>query len=1285
MTRRRLYLSILPALVILLAAGGFYTLLHTEPGARWIWQRVAGLVPGQLQAAAVSGDLRSGLRLQQVSYGDESLSLQVDRVMLRLDFDLLPLSVAVHDLEFGVLEIHSEDAGEGEVVAPEEALAALELPIPVEFVGVRGERIAWRAADDSGIDVGPFAFSASWHERLEVTDIDLSLATPEMSWRGGVELALQEPFTVALEARGDVAPAAGIGLQEPLELEVRIGGDLGALRLDARSNQPQVTLGGTLSDLFTTPTWDLQVSAGRLPWPLDAAEPLLVIDRLEASSYGRIDDYGLELDARLGAIALAGVGEAHGRLLGKGDGQGLRIDLLEVSSEALVLDGAGRVEWSDGLAAEGTLDIERLDPTPWFEGWGRAAPFEGRVEAAWRDNRVEFTASDIGAPGTVANLAASGAFDAGSDTIEAEVEWQDAAWPPGADAPDVESRVGRAHLAGRLEAWSLDADLELAAADLPTGRLRLQGTGDRDGAALEIPRGEVLGGTLAGTLEARWAPVLSWSARARITDLSTAPLAPAWPGRISGEVALRGRLEPQELDVEIRKLVGILRDRPLNASGDVRVRDSRITARDLGLRYGTSEVWLDGDLRAQEGLALRAQIESLADFVDGAAGSLAGEGMISLDPATPSVRLNLQGRGLSWGDYSADTLGVVTDPGADADLRVVVEGIGAGETRIDTLTLSTGSERPLDRVDAELIVADTRLALGLSGSVVDWAAPLADGWTGSLSRLRLEGETKGWIELLEPAALSVKGDAVSFEQACFQGHRNGRLCVGGHWRGAAERRLEATLENVSPDLALSLADSDLTFTQLLSGTLAWEQSGAAKPEATVDLRISAGEVQIDGEDEPVFSTGQGKFGFEMAGGRLFAGNLDIPLPGAGGIDTDFSAPDLSDGLASPVGGRLQLSLRDIEPVLHLLPGIEGSSGPVTADMRFSGTLADPRLAGQASLVRGRISHFASGLLLDNLQLSGEVNEFDQTELIGTFRAGEGQGTIRVVVNLDDILEPAVLFELDGENLTLVNVPDLNLKADPDLRLVWRESTLNVAGRVRVPEARLSPRYLPTAAAVESPDAVIVAGEDPHARPDQADAREWAIRGELELELGADVRVELERAQARLSGTAVFGWDGQPMPVATGGFGLTGELLAYGQLLRVTEGRVNFGNRPADNPFLNIRAEREIFGNSQVRRAGVLVTGTLRRPVLETYTEPMTTRERALALLVTGSDFDYEQGVGAVEVGMYVAPRLFISYGVGLFDDQNVISARFDLGKGFGVKATSGQREAGVDISYTIDR
>jgi autotransporter translocation and assembly factor TamB len=61
-SRRRLIVLFLPALAILLAAGGFYALLHTEPGARWLWQRAVGLVPGELRAAVVAGDLRSGLR-----------------------------------------------------------------------------------------------------------------------------------------------------------------------------------------------------------------------------------------------------------------------------------------------------------------------------------------------------------------------------------------------------------------------------------------------------------------------------------------------------------------------------------------------------------------------------------------------------------------------------------------------------------------------------------------------------------------------------------------------------------------------------------------------------------------------------------------------------------------------------------------------------------------------------------------------------------------------------------------------------------------------------------------------------------------------------------------------------------------------------------------------------------------------------------------------------------------------------------------------------------------------
>jgi hypothetical protein len=38
----------------------------------------------------------------------------------------------------------------------------------------------------------------------------------------------------------------------------------------------------------------------------------------------------------------------------------------------------------------------------------------------------------------------------------------------------------------------------------------------------------------------------------------------------------------------------------------------------------------------------------------------------------------------------------------------------------------------------------------------------------------------------------------------------------------------------------------------------------------------------------------------------------------------------------------------------------------------------------------------------------------------------------------------------------------------------------------------------------------------------------------------------------------------------------------------------------------------------------------------------------------------------------------------VFDAANVISVRYDLGKRFGIRVTSGQEDTGVDLNYTIE-
>ncbi len=265
------------------------------------------------------------------------------------------------------------------------------------------------------------------------------------------------------------------------------------------------------------------------------------------------------------------------------------------------------------------------------------------------------------------------------------------------------------------------------------------------------------------------------------------------------------------------------------------------------------------------------------------------------------------------------------------------------------------------------------------------------------------------------------------------------------------------------------------------------------------------------------------------------------------------------------------------------------------------------------------------------------------------------------------------------------MPDLDVIANPDLVLGWKDGTLEINGRLFIPKARLAPSYIPQDSARQSADVVIVSGELPEPEDDYFRDNPIRIRGSLEVELGKQAQVDLEMAKVRVFGTTRFTWQDELMPTADGNFDVRGEIQAYGQFLKITQGRISFPDIPADNPYLNIRAERDIYGNSQIQKAGLMVAGTLKRPLIEPFTIPMTNKDRARTLLVTGSDFNYEQGVGAVAVGAYVLPRLYISYGIGVFEDGNVISARYDLGKRFGIKATSGQNDTGVDLNYTIER
>ncbi|MDX1555278.1 MAG: translocation/assembly module TamB domain-containing protein, partial [Xanthomonadales bacterium] len=518
---------------------------------------------------------------------------------------------------------------------------------------------------------------------------------------------------------------------------------------------------------------------------------------------------------------------------------------------------------------------------------------------------------------------------------------------------------------------------------------------------------------------------------------------------------------------------------------------------------------------------------------------------------------------------------------------------------------------------------------------------------------------------------------------CLASGEASAVCVEMEQRrdGSNHGRLEVT--SAPLDLFARLGGLPLGFSQAIDGAVNWSVPANAKPSANAAFQISGGALVDRLENLELLKTRPGTFRFDIESGALKSGELDVPFDG-GTLDIDFEIPDILAGQASALQGRIIANLDDLDVLTIFSPDLVQTDGELRAVLLVEGTVADPRLSGVIELINGRTTVLAAGMRLREARLTGRLDDRNHFNVTGTFRAGDGLAEITADIDATDPLRPSMELFIKGEGLTLIDVPDLRLQANTDIRANWSGELLTLAGRIHVPEARFAPSYLPSETAVESPDVVIVAGAP---EQEQSPSREMNLRilGELEVSLGDQVVVDLDVAKADLTGSAVFKWDGPPIPLASGQYDLEGEIQAYGQTLEITKAEVRFPDVPANNPHLDVRAERRIYGNPQISHAGVLVHGTLKRPVTEAYTVPPTNADRARALLITGSDFNYEQGTGAVSVGTYISPKLYLAYGVGLFEEGNVITVRYDLKRNFGVKATSGQDDTGIDFSYTIER
>ena len=1279
-------LLLLVVAVFASAATAWYWVLHTNPGAVWIVEQAESLTDRALSTGAIDGDLASGLSIDNVGYSSNDLAVATAVAVLVVDVDLLPFSVEIVSARIEKAHMSVSESADSQAPSRDvsETLRKLQLPFPlhVSDLVVSGLAIELPTFEHT---ISLLELTGEWHDSIAVERLRVDGEGVYIEGAGSFDLASDLVHIGDVSVRLD--PAA-TGHFESIEIDVHSEGDADRSGLHVAVGDFAVEAHGEIRHAFEQPVWDIDVSVPHYLWPLEDDEEAVEFRDLIVRSTGSLDAWSVDA---AGGVHAPGMQWLSVEVAGEGNKEGFTVKALRAQGADLDASGTARIAWMQDLNLETSLTIARADPRFLVSNWPGGYPVQGTFNAMLDASRILIDNSRLTEPRTGAELRLDADINPENGSVQGALQWKNLRWPldgdngDDGDTFDVKSDQADVQVDGTLDAWSVAGTIQVGARDLPEGSFRIDGSGNRDAARVRILEATMLGGTVDGEFEYSWRGERPWQGQFNVATIETGSFFPDWPGQVSGRVSGDGQIGPLAISAELTGVNGTLRGDALEASGGVRFTEEKFVVNEFSATHGASMFKADGGLDESNGLAFEITIADAGDYVAGMTGDVKTTGVLRLTQDQPLLSLNLDAGEFGYGGVVIGGLQVndVHKQGQIAGMQLTAEDVQVGAREFGAITALLEATMDRQSLAVEGTYRDSKLSLSLEGALADWSAPLSAGWHGVLGALEVTPNNQHLARLLSPAEIFVSSERVQLREACIGPNADETICASVNWAASGAYDVAARFNSVPVNLLNLLTDTDLVFDQIIDGEARWVVDPAMGPSGYGRLSMTPGRISSIDRPQLTLATGEGVLNFRIADNKLLNGTFGLPLPGNGEIKGSFRLHDLEQIEDSAVSGGIVANVTEIAILSPLIPAIDRVSGRLQVDVSLTGSVGAPLFRGNLTVNNGSAAFDPLGLSLEDLNLTARMTENYRVDLNGEFRSGDGHGTVTASADYRDFEEPYLSIGFEGERLALLNVEDVRAVANPDFDVTVTSEVLSINGSIHIPEALVTPVSMVVPQVYESPDVVIVAGELPDLpEPDPVDGLQYS--GSLDISLGDDVIVDLDVARASVEGTVTFDWRGDSIPYANGRYYIVGTVSAFGQVLDISSGSIRFPDVPADSPIIRVRAEREIYGNTQVKRAGLLVDGPLTRPNVDAYTQPATTEERALALLVTGSDFDFEQGVGAIDFGTYISPRVFVSYGIGVFERDNIVSARFDLTRALGIKASSGEKESGVDLNYRFE-
>lgn len=1242
-------IAIVFAVLLLIVLALSFWLLRTESGLQFVLARAIGATEGKLAVGASSGRLSGPVTLDQVRYRDAEagFDVQVRRVTIAYaPFELLASRLHVKQLELEGVDVAlttvepqpAQEGGEFSLEAP--------LDIVLDRLVLADAKLAQDGAEIVRLD--SLDVAGRWtREGVAIQSLALKSPDGEVDLHGTVSALAGYPGDGETRFRWRVQGTEYAGT-------LKAHGDGRAARLELELRAP--TPASLVADLTQTDAW---------PWTATLAVP-------------RFDPRVVQADAGLAALAL--------KLEGNGDRR------------------------SGTLTGEVDVNDHRVQLDP--------------LRYALDGQRLVIEALSLRSPEAVGVLNATGEVQLDAEPVAATLalDWQDVELPADLVGQPLATH-GKLDASGSAERFHAEGTLALG----PPGQLsdialRLDGTPETI-ALHQLSLKQARGGLDAqGTIALQ--PAIGWDVSAKAQRFDPGAYAAEWPGALDFDLASKGRLTDDGPDATITldKLGGTLRKRPVSGSADLRLAPGYVVDGKLDLVSGKSRIAAVGRGGNQTDATMTLAIASLGDWLPDAGGSLDGDFRVHGKWPQLAVEGKAHGARLAFGETRIDTLDLraaldsIQPPQGRLDLSAAQ--LASGGVAFETLELdgSGSAERHDLTLSAKGTPTDIELALG--GNLHD------DGrWNGSLRTLGLAIKDAPPLALEAPAQLAWDGQRFTAQEICLAGG-GPRLCVAGN--GGSDGALAARyrIEQLPIDLLAKLAAPDAPFRAegMLEGNGDVRRDAAGALDGNATIRSDSGRVAWPEEAEQPLLEWTGLALDARLSPQSTHATLRASLDHDGRLDGEVDLAG-APGSTQALSGRIDLVLNSLAFVELLTPEVANAKGRLAANYRIGGTLAEPQLDGALTLKEFAAEIPSAGLKLHDGDVSLRAVDAEHFVLEGRLASGEGT----LVLSGSGGLDAAAPFKasIKGEDFLAADIPAARVVISPDLTIERSTENITIGGSLTIPKTDVDLAKLPGGGvSKKSPDVVVTDAEQP------APGAPLPVIVGVDVKLGRQVKLAGLGLDGRIRGQLRVDQRPGKLATGTGTLNVSGTYKAYGQDLEIESGRLLFAGTALDNPGLDIRAVRKILGESgdfggDTITAGLQVRGTAQVPVLTVFSNPVMEQSEALSYLVTGKPLSglksgegdmlgtaaralgsaggdlLAKGIGArmgvdagvadnaalggaaFTVGKYLSPKLYLSYGVGLFTPGEVVSLKYLFNRRWNFEAqnaTTGNR-AGINYRY----